>query len=104
MFYCDANKVGGVFCPEMDIFEGNRFTMASVPHKCDAPNGKHYEECDRAGCGSNIYDQDEKAMCPDSTCTIDTNNPYTHSAAFETSSSGQLSGIKNTFTQGDSSF
>lgn len=42
-------------------------------------------------------------MCPDSTCTINTTKPYTHSVAFETSSSGQLSGIKNTLTQGSGS-
>ena len=42
-------------------------------------------------------------MCPHAHCTIDTNKPYTHSVAFETSS-GKLSGIKNTLTQEGRSF
>lgn len=88
MYYCDANQVGGVFCPEMDISEANQFTLASVPHKCDDPNGLHYESCDRAGCGSNIFNEDPFAMGPGSDYTIDTTREYTHSVAFETDENG----------------
>merc|ERR1712110_993352 len=79
-------------------------TLASVPHKCDDPNGLHYSSCDRAGCGSNIFYEDAFAMGPGSDYTIDTTRAYTHSVAFETSSAGQLSGIKNTLLQDDNSF
>ena len=39
-FYCDANQVGGTFCPEMDVSEANKYAMASTPHTCtyDAPH------------------------------------------------------------------
>ena len=25
-YYCDANQVGGTFCPEFDIMEANKFS------------------------------------------------------------------------------
>ena len=103
-YYCDAAGVPGVFCPEMDISEANRFTMASVPHRCNAPDGKYYDYCHHAGCGTNIGNLSEDEMCPYSYCTIDTTKPYTHGTAFETDSSGFLSGIKNTLTQEDRSY
>ena len=31
-YYCDANQVGGTYCPEMDVMEANKFAMASTPH------------------------------------------------------------------------
>ena len=103
-YYCDANQVAGVWCPEMDISEANRFTMASVPHRCSQPDGLYYPECDRSGCGTNIFHENENAMCPNSDCIIDTTKPYTHSVAFEKSSNGKLSGIKNTLSQEGRSF
>lgn len=49
-YYCDANMVGGQWCPEFDIMEANTFAWHSTPHKCDSPNDKgHYSNCDRGG-------------------------------------------------------
>jgi len=55
-YYCDANNVGGQWCPEMDIMEANKYAMRMTPHKCDSPNSKgHYYNCDRGGCGKSLH-------------------------------------------------
>jgi|Transcript_32346 hypothetical protein len=60
-FYCDANagNWGGAFCPEFDLQEGNKYSWATTPHSCNAPNSKgHYDWCDGSGqCAQNIVDQ-----------------------------------------------
>jgi len=81
-YYCDANKVGGEYCPEMDVSEANKYTMATTPHKCTSSQGKHWWWCDGAGCGQNVHNANPNAMCPGSNCTINTNNAYTHAIEF----------------------
>ena len=49
MYYCDANQVGGAFCPEFDIMEANIWAYRGVNHHCDEPNNGHYTDCDRHG-------------------------------------------------------
>ena len=52
-YYCDANEVSGVFCPEFDIMEANTWAFRSTPHPCDAPDANgHYTNCDRGGTGA----------------------------------------------------
>jgi len=52
-YYCDANEVSGVFCPEFDIMEANTYSFRSTPHPCDAPDANgHYTNCDRGGTGA----------------------------------------------------
>ena len=97
-YYCDADQVAGEFCPDMDVAEANRYTMASTAHKCDKPEGKHYSNCDKVGCGTNMYDTSPTAMCPEEKCTINTQKPYTHQIDFiQGEQDGKLSEIKNTF-------
>jgi len=48
--YCDANKVGGHWCPEFDIMEANKYAFHVTGHKCDAPDASGiYYNCDRSG-------------------------------------------------------
>ena len=49
MYYCDANFVGGAFCPEFDIMEANIWAYRGVNHHCDEPNNGHYSWCDKPG-------------------------------------------------------
>jgi hypothetical protein len=65
-FYCDANQVGGVWCPELDIMEANLYAWHFTPHTCDSQNGKNYPKCDRGGCGKSIHSVDSTAYGPGS--------------------------------------
>ena len=75
-FYCDANFVNDNWCPEYDTFEGNKYTMLSNLHTCDAVPPNDYSGCDRNGCGTNAYYADSTIMCPEERCTINTNRLF----------------------------
>lgn len=96
-YYCDANQVGGVYCPEMDILEANKFAMASTAHTCQYQPPHYYSTCDRGGCGKNVLDADGGGYGPGK--RIDTNRPFTLSVSFITGGNGRLSTITNEFTQ-----
>ena len=90
-YYCDANHGNELWCPEYDTWEGNRHTVAGsfkkvtfrnnltkylLPfpgtlHTCDGGNGNWYS-CDRGGCQTNAFNVNNKLMCPDASCTINT--------------------------------
>ena len=95
-YYCDANQVGGVYCPEMDIMEANKYAMASTPHTCQYVPPHYYSYCDRGGCGKNVLDADYNGYGPGK--TIDTNKPFTLSVSFITSND-TLTTLNNYFWQ-----
>jgi len=85
-YYCDGNNVNR-FCPEYDLFEGNKYAMLGTLHKCEKVPPHHYINCDRTGCGTHAYGINPKMMCPDTSCIINTNKPYrahhTHNMVFQ---------------------
>ena len=96
-YYCDANQVGGTYCPEMDTFEANKYAMASTAHTCDYHAPHYYSNCDRGGCGTNVLDADYSGYGPGK--TIDTNRPFTLAIAFIEGNDGKLADVNNYFYQ-----
>merc|ERR1719305_1052370 len=74
-WYCDANFVGGQWCPEYDCLESNKYTVAGTLHTCNGSPG-NWNDCDRGGCQENAFRVDQNMFCPESRCTIDTNKPF----------------------------
>ena len=97
-YCCDANQVGGTYCPEMDVMEANKFAMASTPHTCTYVPPHYYSSCDRGGCGQNVLNVDYNGYGPGK--RIDTNRPFRLSVDFIHGGNGRLSTITNTFNQG----
>jgi len=83
-YYCDANQVCGVYCPEIDLVEANAYTLQFTPHDCSPPNGNYYSSCDGGGCGVNSYRQSGNAYAPGGSI-IDTNKAFQYNATFLTS-------------------
>lgn len=97
-YYCDANDVGGKWCPEMDFFEANKYAMQTTPHKCDGINGHEYENCDRSGCSTNAWYVDSNMYGPNSYNTIDTTRTFTQQMNFW-GCSGNLEWLQTTLYQ-----
>lgn len=97
-YYCDANDVGGCWCPEMDIMEANKYAFQTTPHRCDQvnPSNKHYNHCDGGGCALNAWNVDSNAFGPGK--KIDTNKKFRMRTDF-VESGGKLSEIKTTLSQ-----
>ena len=100
-YYCDANAVGGTYCPEMDVMEANKYAMASTAHTCQYHAPHYYSSCDGGGCGKNVLDVDMGGFGPRK--RIDTNRPFTFSVSFFTGRNGRLSTVTNYFSQGGQS-
>lgn len=96
-YYCDANQVGGQWCPEVDIMEANDHTFAATPHKCDAPVNGHYNSCDRSGSGKNTRDE-PTSYGPGEKYVIDTRHPFQVETEFP-EKSGFLVGMTTTLRQ-----
>jgi len=75
-YYCDANLGNNIWCPEYDIMEGNKHTLACTLHTCNGGNG-YWDSCDRGGCQTNAFNVDNRMMCPDGGCKINTAQPFT---------------------------
>jgi len=82
-YYCDANHGGGIWCPEYDVMEGNRHTMACTLHTCNGGGG-NWDYCDGGGCQANAFNVNSGMMCPGG-CTINTDQSFTVSH-FQTNS------------------
>jgi len=100
-YYCDANNVGGTWCPEMDLMEANQKAFAVAPHKCDPKQGNAYTNCDRSGC-SRKFHSISGAYGYGAGYKINTQMPFTMSWTFKTSG-GLLSTIVSTLKQGTNS-
>lgn len=101
--YCDANQVGGHWCPEFDIQEANRHAFKAVGHKCDAPNANGvYGNCDRSGqCSIDVYYENRdggKAYGFGSEFTINTEKAFHVRTDFH-ETNNEFSGYSMTFTQ-----
>jgi len=83
-WYCDANFVGGQWCPEYDCLESNKYTVAATLHRCNGGLG-NWGDCDRGGCQANAYNVDSSMFCPEDRCKINTNKPFTISHMQESS-------------------
>jgi len=102
-YYCDANQVCGIWCPEMDVMEANNRAFQITPHKCSPPTGNYYPSCDGGGCGQNVYRMSSSSYGPGSS-VIDTTKQFHVATTFSTDSSSQLNQIRTVLSQGSKSF
>merc|ERR1719203_1437846 len=96
-YYCDANDVGGQWCPEVDIMEANTHAFQATPHKCDVPTNGRYTNCDRGGCSQNTRDK-RNAFGPGSSFTINTQETFEVRTEFP-AESGVLKGMTTKLRQ-----
>ena len=95
--YCDANGVGGDWCPEFDLMEANKYAFQTTPHHCDGPNDKgHYSSCDTGGSAHNSVDQ---ALSFGPGQTIDTNRPIHVKVEVTVDGSGSANQVITTISQ-----
>jgi len=97
-YYCDANSVCGVPCPEIDVMEANQFAWHSTLHTSDDRFGKG------AGYGgggpgwNGPRDWDSSQYGPGGSC-IDTNFPFQVAASFPVDESEKLTAMTITLSQ-----
>jgi hypothetical protein len=99
--YCDANQVGGHWCPEFDIMEANKYAFRAVGHACDAPdNSGKFHNCDRSGeCHIDVLTNNlQKDYGPSITNTINTERAFSVETSFH-ESSGVFTGYTTVLEQ-----
>lgn len=104
-YYCDANAVGGNFCPEFDIMEANLRAFQVTPHPCDEPTAEgYYGNCDRSGaCYRNSVEKlPESAFGPGPDYTINSLEVFHVKIEFE-ETGGEFTNFISTFSQGSAS-
>mmetsp|Transcript_26981 Transcript_26981/g.72412 ORF Transcript_26981/g.72412 Transcript_26981/m.72412 type:complete len:439 (+) Transcript_26981:456-1772(+) len=116
--YCDAPGYNGFPCPEMDLVEANRFTLATTLHGCvphegapdrwrrhadeTYPNGAYWGACDDWGCAASTNALPTGSYGPGVGNTINTNAPFRVEVSFPVDHiTGQLAGVRTTLSQGD---
>jgi len=103
-FYCDANDVCGINCPEIDIMEANTRAWQTTPHRCSAPSNNYYPSCDGGGCGRNTYKLNQNAYGLGSNFQINTQSPFQTNVTFSTDSNGQFNKMTTILGQSGKSF
>ena len=94
-FYCDANAVGGVLCPEIDFMEANKYAFQTTAHSCGPPSDKgHYTECDGSSPAhkNSVVELDSNGYGPGDQYTIDTTKEF-HVKISLAEADGSFSGI-----------
>ena len=82
-YYCDANKVNGVYCWEYDFMEANKYVSQTTPHQCSQNAGGYITNCDGGGCATNTYYVNNNGLCPSSNCKINTaQGPFRQEISF----------------------
>ena len=79
--------------------EANKYVLQVTPHQCSAPPGGYIDSCDTAGCCTNSWVVNTMSICPNSSCSINTQQPFRMSMSFMTNTT-----IGVSLTQGDNSF
>ena len=103
-YYCDANKVWGQYCWEMDTIEANMHTMQVTAHSCGTAPGKYTDACDTAGARRNSWFADPLGLCAEDNCVIDSRKPFRHVQSFITDNNDSLIRIENRLLQGTQVF
>mmetsp|Transcript_113667 Transcript_113667/g.326702 ORF Transcript_113667/g.326702 Transcript_113667/m.326702 type:complete len:717 (-) Transcript_113667:71-2221(-) len=104
-FYCDAAKVGGVPCGEIDVQEANQFAWLSTMHAYNATWGEN--GADRLGQSMGFGGSNGHAASRDWTAVdygpgarcIDTQRPFQVSTSFHTNAAGDFAGWEVVLSQ-----
>lgn len=102
-YYCDANEVSGVYCPEMDVMEANSAAFQVTPHKCASPQGRYFPTCDRGGCGVNSNRVDAQGYGPGGGYTIDSTRAFNVTTVFA-AAGGVLLNVTTVLAQAGKTF
>jgi len=78
-WYCDANGVGGNWCPEVDLVEVNQNSWHATMHGCSKPYSSG--SCDHGGYGVR-FGQGHNDFGIGSDFAIDTTKPFVASLSF----------------------
>merc|ERR1719424_1583312 len=93
-YYCDANKVCGLNCDEMDLVEANKYAFHAAAHTAFDGSGRS-----NGWGGGNAHRAFGSAEYGPDGFIIDTNAPFRVHAFFATDDHGDLSGIELTLQQ-----
>jgi len=97
-YYCDANSVCGVACPEIDVMEANRFAWHSTLHAWDDKFGKGGGYGGGGPRWNGARDWTSEQYGPGGTC-IDTDVPFEVTAGFPVDGQGNLTAMEVTLAQ-----
>jgi hypothetical protein len=88
-YYCDANDVGGEWCPEIDLLESNTVSSHTTMHEC-----YNKDSCDKGGYGVR-FGQGSHDFGPSGDYNIDTSQPFTASFRFSSDSMGSDGSVED---------